>query len=349
MLNLVLGLALASPAGLFGPLDDDGDGVDDMHDDCLSLPETRNRYADDDGCPDYLANVRLEATYGGERLDAEWYGVNDGTGWEASWSEPSVPFVPGQVLTVAATRDCLQGQAVTTLRDSTTLRLDLMPVWDRTIDLEIRDASGTLVPDASIEWLGVSTPGCAPESVGLLEGQATMKIGEGEHLVRISAPGFASEVASLSVGDDALHSVLWKVTLAPRPRFVDALGRVHFATDQATLDAPARAALDEVAAWLRDHPDATPEVVLEGHADERGSHAYNRGLSLDRARAVRRYLADKGVRTADVVLVPRGETDPMAEGSGTRAWAINRRVEVKVEPAVADAEPLDADEDTIVR
>lgn len=340
MLNILLGVALAQPLALFAPPDEDGDGVSDVHDACLSLPETPNRYADDDGCPDYLSTVRLEATYGGEALEAQWYGVNDGTGWDASWEAPSMPFVPGQVLTVAATRDCLEGQAVTTLRDSATLQLELVPVWDHRVQLEVRDADGALVPGARIEWLGVSTPGCAPAAVDLVSGEATLTLGEGEHLVRIGAPGLASEVASLSIGDDDVRTLVWTVTLPVEQRLVDALGRVHFATDSAVLEPEARVVLDEVAAWIRTHPDASPEVVLEGHADERGSHGYNRDLSLARARSVRQYLAEHGVRTADVVLVPRGETDPMAEGHTARAWAINRRVEVKVEPAVVDAGPI---------
>jgi outer membrane protein OmpA-like peptidoglycan-associated protein len=326
-LYVVASLALAQ--SLFGPPDDDGDGVSDLVDECLSLPETRNDYADDDGCPDYLSSVMLHATYQGERLEADWYGINDGTGWRQATSSPHLPFVPGRYVRVAAERDCLEGQSATRLRDSATLELELVPVWDATVELSVRDLEGAPVPDARIEWLGVSTPGCAPSSVDLPLGTSTLTLGQGEHLVRIAAPGFAPEVASLSLGSGRTEVIV--VSLDVEPRLVDTLARVHFETDSAALSASAREALDEVATWIAAHPEARPEVVIEGHADERGSDTYNHDLSLRRAQSVRDYLASKGAGAANVVLVPRGERDPLAEGSGRRAWAWNRRVEVVVD------------------
>ncbi len=68
-------------------------------------------------------------------------------------------------------------------------------------------------------------------------------------------------------------------------------------------------------------------VVLEGHADERGTEEYNLQLSNKRAASVKRYLASLGVAQNLLETVGFGENRPAASGSNEAAWAENRRVE----------------------
>jgi peptidoglycan-associated lipoprotein len=70
-------------------------------------------------------------------------------------------------------------------------------------------------------------------------------------------------------------------------------------------------------------------VVLEGHADERGTREYNMALGERRAKAVQRYLVLQGVSPAQLELVSYGEERPVATGSDDSAWAQNRRVELR--------------------
>lgn len=69
----------------------------------------------------------------------------------------------------------------------------------------------------------------------------------------------------------------------------------------------------------------TKRVVVEAHADERGSAIYNQNLSERRAKAVKDYLIKNGVRSAKVRTVGYGETKPVALGHDEAAWSQNRR------------------------
>ncbi|WJW74955.1 peptidoglycan-associated lipoprotein Pal [Thiohalobacter sp. IOR34] len=69
-------------------------------------------------------------------------------------------------------------------------------------------------------------------------------------------------------------------------------------------------------------------VVLEGHADERGSREYNIGLGERRAQAVRRLLEFQGAAPEQIRTVSYGEEKPVDPGHDEAAWAKNRRVEI---------------------
>lgn len=70
-------------------------------------------------------------------------------------------------------------------------------------------------------------------------------------------------------------------------------------------------------------------AVVEGHADERGSHEYNLALGQKRAEAVARSLELMGVTQNQVEAVSYGEERPAVQGSDESAHARNRRAELK--------------------
>ena len=63
--------------------------------------------------------------------------------------------------------------------------------------------------------------------------------------------------------------------------------RVFFATNESILTTASRETLRAQAAWLRANSNIT--VVLEGHADERGTREYNLALGERRANAAKDY------------------------------------------------------------
>ena len=63
--------------------------------------------------------------------------------------------------------------------------------------------------------------------------------------------------------------------------------RVFFATNESVLTTRSRETLRKQATWLRANPSVT--VVLEGHADERGTREYNLALGERRANAAKDY------------------------------------------------------------
>src|SRR5690606_40227487 len=74
---------------------------------------------------------------------------------------------------------------------------------------------------------------------------------------------------------------------------------------------------------------STARVVLEGHADERGTVEYNLALGERRAMTVRRFLMANGASAEQLQVVSFGEERPAVMGSTEESYSQNRRVEVK--------------------
>lgn len=75
---------------------------------------------------------------------------------------------------------------------------------------------------------------------------------------------------------------------------------------------------------------ATSQVVIEGHTDSIGTRAYNQGLSMRRAAAVKRFLIEQECEGASNFLtVAKGEDDPVAHNSTVEGRKLNRRVEIR--------------------
>jgi peptidoglycan-associated lipoprotein len=98
---------------------------------------------------------------------------------------------------------------------------------------------------------------------------------------------------------------------------------VYFGFDSSELAGEAQATLDRQAAFLNVNP--TMVVIIEGHADERGTREYNLALGDRRAVAVRDYLLAKGLNAARVRTVSYGKERPAVSGSNEESWAKNRR------------------------
>lgn len=118
------------------------------------------------------------------------------------------------------------------------------------------------------------------------------------------------------------------VGAAPRPGSQEDLvanvgDRVFFATDRSTIAADQRPVLERQARWLGQYPQAT--VMMEGHADERGTREYNLALGQRRANAARDVLVAGGVAGGRISTISYGKDRPTALGSTDDAWAQNRR------------------------
>ena len=105
--------------------------------------------------------------------------------------------------------------------------------------------------------------------------------------------------------------------------------RVFFATNESVLTTASRDTLRKQAAWLRKNSDIN--VVLEGHADERGTREYNLALGERRANAARDYLMTYGISGKRISVISYGKEKPINPKSSPIAWSQNRRsVTVKV-------------------
>ena len=105
--------------------------------------------------------------------------------------------------------------------------------------------------------------------------------------------------------------------------------RVFFATNESVLTTASRETLRKQAAWLRKNSKIT--IVLEGHADERGTREYNLALGERRANAARDYLMTYGISGNRIAVISYGKEKPVNPAGTPLAWSQNRRsVTVKV-------------------
>ncbi len=108
------------------------------------------------------------------------------------------------------------------------------------------------------------------------------------------------------------------------------LNRIYFSYDQDRLDAEDKELLYKVDTWLEEHPNQ--DLVIEGHADERGTDAYNLALGERRAYNVKKFLVTMGVEPERLRVVTYGEEDPaVEEADSPREYRKNRRVEFEGE------------------
>ncbi len=108
----------------------------------------------------------------------------------------------------------------------------------------------------------------------------------------------------------------------------DLLGKrvVYFEYDSSLLTLEAEAIVQAHAQYLVSAPGT--QIILEGHADERGTREYNLALGEDRARSVANLMEAMGVSSGRVQIVSYGEERPVALGYDEAAFALNRRVEI---------------------
>ena len=113
---------------------------------------------------------------------------------------------------------------------------------------------------------------------------------------------------------------------APVPRLAD----IYFDYDAYTIRPEDTPILDENAAWIRANPGGL--VLIEGHADERGTDDYNLGLGDLRAAAARNYLIAHGIPADRMVAISYGRERPVCIERNEACWARNRRARFLVKP-----------------
>lgn len=98
---------------------------------------------------------------------------------------------------------------------------------------------------------------------------------------------------------------------------------VYFGFDKYDVSAEYEELLNAHANYLRVNPGV--RVVIEGHADERGTPEYNIALGERRANAVQMYLQGKGVPEGQMSIMSFGKEKPVVIGHDEAAYAKNRR------------------------
>ena len=101
---------------------------------------------------------------------------------------------------------------------------------------------------------------------------------------------------------------------------------IFFAYDQATVESQYRELIALHARYLSENPSAS--IVLEGHADERGTPEYNLALGEKRAKSVANLMRAQGASAGQISVVSFGEEEPVALCNNESCWSQNRRVRI---------------------
>jgi peptidoglycan-associated lipoprotein len=106
-------------------------------------------------------------------------------------------------------------------------------------------------------------------------------------------------------------------------RLEDAL----FDFDQSTIRTDASTALKDDVGVIRDILATYPnqKLLIEGHADERGSQEYNLALGDRRARSAEEFLASMGIPRNQLTVISYGKERPICSDESESCWQRNRR------------------------
>lgn len=148
---------------------------------------------------------------------------------------------------------------------------------------------------------------------------SSLTCGAAQHLARAAALLGEAEGAPV------------KELLRPSERDAIADGRlhtryVHFGLRSSILGAASRLLLSGVASAMADHPELS--IIIEAHADPRGSAELNRHLSGSRGEAVRRVLADSGVADERMIVRLFGASRRVSAATTPEQYARDRRAQL---------------------
>lgn len=108
-----------------------------------------------------------------------------------------------------------------------------------------------------------------------------------------------------------------------------------FDFDSARIKPGFNSTMDKVANVVNRYGKTFLTVV--GHTDSVGAASYNQRLSEQRAQAVAHYFESKGVIPERLAAEGKGESAPRASNATPDGRRLNRRVEVYIEPVVAES------------
>lgn len=104
----------------------------------------------------------------------------------------------------------------------------------------------------------------------------------------------------------------------------NAVNVVFFAYDSSALSAEAKEKVKKQAEmWMASKNK--PVLVVEGHADERGTVEYNLALGERRSAATKKELEKNGVPADKIETVSYGKERPAVPGNDEHSWSLNRR------------------------
>ena len=143
-------------------------------------------------------------------------------------------------------------------------------------------------------------------------------------MASLTIAGCASKKTPNSAADLGLGGGAGAATPGSAQDFTVNVGdRIFFDLDSSAIRADAQGILSRQAQWLNQYGNYA--IVVEGHADERGTREYNLALGARRAAATRDYLVSRGVAATRIRTISSGKERPVAVCDDISCWSQNRR------------------------
>ena len=158
------------------------------------------------------------------------------------------------------------------------------------------------------------------------QGSSASGSGDGSDGASASSLGDGDSGDGTAIVDDAAMGAEGAMAMLEKTEGDLANRTIYFEYDSAKLTSESISILETHGNFIAGN--GVVSVVLEGHADERGSREYNIALGDRRAQSVRRVLLFQGASSDQIETVSYGEEKPAVEGQFDAAWAKNRRVEL---------------------
>ncbi len=98
---------------------------------------------------------------------------------------------------------------------------------------------------------------------------------------------------------------------------------VFFQFDSWALTPEAKQTLEHTLGWFEQDPSS--HLIIEGHADQRGTQAYNMVLAKKRAAAVQDYLSQLGASPSRLAAISYGKDKPFCQDATEVCYQLNRR------------------------
>jgi peptidoglycan-associated lipoprotein len=133
------------------------------------------------------------------------------------------------------------------------------------------------------------------------------------------APAPAPPPAQRTPTEDELFNAMSLDELNKKGVLTDAF----FALDSTELSSESRGAIQKNSDYLKRW--TSTKIMVEGHADSRGTNEYNLALAERRAGAVRDYLVSLGIPADRITVVSKGEEAPFCSDEAESCWQQNRR------------------------
>jgi len=149
-----------------------------------------------------------------------------------------------------------------------------------------------------------------------------------------SAPAPGGSMSGSTAGGaagSAAGSSAMQGAARPNPKEFTAktdLRDIRFEFDSYEIRTEDAQVLDQNADLMKANPGWL--VLIEGHADQRGTPDYNLALSERRARASMNYLVSRGVRANRISVISYGKERPMCKDATEDCWSQNRRAHFAV-------------------